>query len=143
MFASLARTSSACVRWSGFTAAGVVVSTFSGLPWLNNDKRQLSRTQRGIWHHRCSNDVACRLTACGVDRKHDVAHSSSTRRGLFQLQVRDLINFRGTLFYPWPQVFRPLGQGGHVGFGAAQSRGLGGKHKPTTLVANALLAGVL
>ena len=38
------------------------------------------------------------------------------------VQVRDLINFRGTLFYPWPQVFRPPGQGGHVGFGAAQRR---------------------
>ena len=39
-----------------------------------------------------------------------------------RLQVQDLINFRGTLFYFWPQVFRPLGQGGHVGFGAKQRR---------------------
>ena len=43
-------------------------------------------------------------------------------KACWSLQVRDLINFRGTLFYPWPQVFRPLGQGGHVGFGAAQRR---------------------
>ena len=41
------------------------------------------------------------------------------------LQVHRLNNFRGTLFYPWPQVFRPLSQrprGGHVGFGAAPRR---------------------
>ena len=32
------------------------------------------------------------------------------------VQVHHLYNFRGTLFYPWPHVFRPLGQGGTCRF---------------------------